>query len=131
MLSQFSYQLHPTGRRTNAVEVLWDPDAADYITNTISWQYDGMYRLTNETCTSTSGTLARTRSYEYDKAGNRVKQMRGAETITYEYNANNQLTNEVSSVSGTTTYQYDVNGSLTNKTTPSGTISYTCNLANL
>lgn len=33
----------------------------------------------------------------------------------YAYNANDQLTTEVSSANGTTVYTYDVNGSLTNK----------------
>ena len=38
VLSQFTYQSDETGRRTNAVESLWDPDAVEFITNTISWQ---------------------------------------------------------------------------------------------
>jgi len=89
-----------------------------------------MYRLTNEVSTSSLSSLAYTRKHEYDKTGNRVKQTRGTETITYQYNANDQLTNEVSSVNGTTTYLYDANGSLTNKTTSGGTVSYAYNLAN-
>ena len=48
--------------------------------------------------------------------GNRKVLTTGTEVVTSGYNANDQLTNEVSSVSGTTRYGYDANGSLTSKT---------------
>ncbi len=86
-----------------------------------------MYRLTSETATS-SGALAHTRSYEYDRVGNRKKQVRDSQTITYSYNDNDQLTSEVSST--TTTYFYDPNGSLTNKTAGTTTNSYGYDLKN-
>jgi RHS repeat-associated protein len=130
LLSQFSYKVDATGRRTNAVEVLLDTNDSSYVTNTLTWQFDGLYRLTNEVATSTSGLLAHTNRFEYDKAGNRVKQTRGTETVTYQYNANDQLTNETSSVSGPTVYQYDANGSLTSKSNANGTVTYAYNLAN-
>jgi RHS repeat-associated protein len=130
LLASYSYQLHPTGRRTNAVEVLLNTDDNTYVTNTHIWQYDGLYHLTNEVTTSSSSTLAYTNTFQYNLAGNRVKQTRGAETITYAYDNNDQLNSEQSSVSGQTTYLYDVNGSLTNKAATGGTASYTYNLAN-
>jgi RHS repeat-associated protein len=129
----YRYKLDGTGRRTNAVEVLFQEGW--YQTNTLTWQYDGMYRLTNEVSvtTSTNGTYAYTNAYQFDKAGNRLKKTRtgsGAETITSTYNDNDQLSQEVSSVNPTTTYLYDANGSLTNKTQGSTVNGYTYNVAN-
>jgi len=48
LLASYTYQLHPTGRRTNAVVIPLNPDDSTRITSTITWQYDGLYRLTNE-----------------------------------------------------------------------------------
>lgn len=130
-LATFSYQLHPTGRRTNAVEVM-RLETGDYLTNTLYWEYDGMYRLTNEICVSSLGNTY-TNAYEYDLAGNRLKKTRtgaGAATIDYEYNDNDQLTSEDSSVSGLTIYDYDANGSLITKSNATAEITYTYNLAN-
>src|SRR5882672_6664423 len=38
-LATYSYQLHPTGRRTNALEILRQEDGS-YLTNTLTWKYD-------------------------------------------------------------------------------------------
>jgi RHS repeat-associated protein len=132
--ASYSYKLDGTERRTNAVEVLRQEDNS-YLTNVLSWQFDGMYRLTNEVSLSTtsSGAYAYTNAYQYDNAGNRVKKTRtggGAEAIAYQYDNNDQLTNEVSSVNGTTTYRYDQNGSLTNRTQGSTVNSYVYDAAN-
>jgi hypothetical protein len=42
-----------------------------YLTNTLTWQYDGMYRLTNEVSVSTSLAVNYTyaNAYQYDRAG--------------------------------------------------------------
>ena len=127
VLSQFNYQVDATGRRTNAVEILRNPDDATFITNTITCQYDGMYRLTNEVQTSTSGTTALTHStrYEYDKCGNRWKKVDvvggNTTTVTNRYNANDQLEKEVTlngsgTPTATNTYAYDANGSVIART---------------
>ncbi len=121
--SQFTYQLDATGRRTNAVEVLKTEDSGTpWQTNTLSWSYDRMYRLTNEICTSTAGGTY-TNSYSYDKAGNRVKKIRYTsviETNVSYFNANDQLTREeITPSSGTAQtnyYAYDANGSVTSRT---------------
>ncbi len=126
LLASYSYKVDSTGRRTNAVEVLLDTNDSTRTTNTIIWQYDGLYRLTNEVQTSTSSTTALTHSssYQYDKAGNRWKKIDvvggTTTTITNQYNANDQLLKEVTLVGGaptaTNTYLYDANGSVIART---------------
>ena len=125
LLADYAYTLGDTGRRTAVTEIILEDDDTTYTTNTITWQYDGLYRLTNETFNADSTV------YEYDLVGNRLSKTVGTETNTYAYNANDQLTNEVSNVDGTTTYAFDLNGSLTNKTVEGvSTNDYTYNLAN-
>jgi len=126
LLSQFSYQLHGTGRRTNAVEVLKIPsgEGGGWQTNTLSWQFDGLYRLTNEVCVTTAANGSYTNRYQYDKAGNRWQKVliasTGTTTITNLYNANDQLLKEVKRVDSTLTetnsYAYDANGSMVART---------------
>jgi len=131
-LAAYSYKLDATGRRTNAVEVLWQ-EGGTYLTNTLSWQFDGLYRLTNEVAWCSATGYSYTNGFVYDLDGNRLQQIRtggSAETITSHYDLNDQLTNEVSSISGTTSYAYDGNGSVTGKTNSSGTLTYTYNVAN-
>src|SRR5207248_2900490 len=41
LLASYNYQLHSTGRRTNAVEIIKTEDGGTpWITNTLSWAYD-------------------------------------------------------------------------------------------
>jgi YD repeat-containing protein len=63
IISSFGYTLGLTGNRTALIET---NHAAIH---NYTWQYDALYRLTNETITGTSpaGTLA----YGYDFVGNR------------------------------------------------------------
>ena len=142
-LASYTYQLHPTGRRTNAVEIIRRPDAdgGGYLTNTLTWQYDGMYRLTNElsSCSLTNASGRYTNSYAYDKAGNRLAKLRrvGSQTenTTSFYDANDRLLREeITALNGTHStnwYAYDDNGSLTGKTNSAGgTVLYAYNLAN-
>lgn len=130
--ASYSYKLDVTGRRTNAVEVLLQEGSSGYQTNTLSWAYDGLYRLTNEVSITKSpgnSDYAYTNAFVYDLNGNRVKQARmGGSTTIYFYDANDQLTSENNGSS--TTYLYDANGSLTNKTDSVGTVSYLYDAAN-
>jgi RHS repeat-associated protein len=131
-LARYAYQLSPAGKRTNAIEILRQEDGT-YLTNTLRWQYDGMYRLTNEVSVSSYVLGTYTNLYSYDKAGNRLKKTRtgtAAEMIDYSYNANDQLLQEDSTVNNTTTYLYNGNGSVTNRTSGGTVLSYTYNLAN-
>ena len=124
LLAGYSYKVDSTGRRTNAVEVLLNTDDSTRTTNTISWQYDGLYRLTNEVSTSTASALAHATSYQYDKVGNRVKKVDvvggTTTTVTNLYNANDQLLKEVTQVgaalTATNNYVYDANGSVIART---------------
>lgn len=126
LLSQFSYKLDLSGRRTNALEIIKQEDSTSpgYQTNAMTWQYDGLYRLTNEVCVAMVPSASYTNRFQYDKTGNRWSNVRivnsGTTTVTNQYNNNDQLLKEVT-LSGTTpivtnTYVYDANGSLIAKT---------------
>jgi RHS repeat-associated protein len=140
-LASYTYQLHRTGRRTNAVEVLRQENDT-YLTNTITWTYDSLYRLTGEALLCSDPQYSYTNTYEYDLAGNRFKKIRvvatGTTTITNAYDANDRLLREVTLVSGacteTNAYVYDDNGSLTEKqeirSSGTTTTTYAYNLAN-
>ena len=110
LISSYTYNLLPAGRRSAVTEIT--PEGSSQI----NYTYDNLYRLTNETRT---GVNPFTASYAYDVNSNRTQKVETvagvAETINYEYNANDQLLSEVSSANGTTSYQYDANGSLTSK----------------
>ena len=110
LIASYTYTLLPAGRRSAVTEVT--PEG----TSQINYAYDSLYRLTNETRT---GVNPFTASYAYDVNSNRTQKVETvagvAETINYEYNANDQLLSEVSNANGTTSYQYDANGSLTSK----------------
>src|SRR5450756_1319144 len=137
-LASYNYRLNSSGRRTNAVEVLRQEDGT-YLTNTLAWAYDGLYRLTNEVSVSKSagGTYAYTNSFVYDLAGNRLQQVKtgtSVTTITNSYDAHDELLREVTKVNSaltdTNSYAYDTNGSMTGRTNASGTMTYTYNVAN-
>jgi RHS repeat-associated protein len=133
LLASYSYQLHPTGRRTNAVEILKTEDSGvPWITNTLSWAYDQMYRLTNETSISSFGAANFTNRYAYDLVGNRFSRVHivsaGTSTTTNLFNENDRLLKEVtwqgSSMTESNAYSYDANGSLVSKAhTASGSTS--------
>jgi RHS repeat-associated protein len=132
LLGQYSYKADAAGRRTNAVEILRQENGL-YLTNTLTWQYDNLSRLTNEALICSTPSASYTNSYSYDLAGNRLSKIHASnspETITYQYNPNDELTNDISSVNPTVTYLYDANGSLTNKTAGTTVNSYTYNLEN-
>jgi YD repeat-containing protein len=96
-LAAYSYRLDATGRRTNAVEVLWQ-ETGTYLTNTLSWQFDGLYRLTNEITQCSATGYSYTNGFVYDLNGNRLQQTRqgaNATTITNAYDGNDELLQEV------------------------------------
>jgi RHS repeat-associated protein len=142
LLASYSYQLHPTGRRTNAVEIIKTEDTGTpWITNTFTWWFDGMYRLTNEVLSCSVSGNTYTNQYQYDKVGNRwskTKLQNGVTTLTTnQFNANDQLLKEVTSTNGvlciTNLYNYDNNGSViakTNISAASATTLYTYDLKN-
>ncbi|PWU19984.1 MAG: hypothetical protein C5B50_05050 [Verrucomicrobia bacterium] len=142
LLSSYTYQLHPTGRRTNALEILRTEDSTPFwLTNTLIWQFDGMYRLTNEVCVSSNNVSTYTNVFQYDQVGNRFSkahlQNGATTTVTNLFNGNDQLLVEVT-LSGNTpietnSYAYDSNGSLiakTNISSSSSTMLYGFDLKN-
>jgi YD repeat-containing protein len=74
--------------------------------------------------------------FTFDLAGNRLSKTHtgpggGAdEGVTYQYNGDNQLTVQVSSLSGETDFAYDLNGSQLTSTHGSNVTTYTYNVRN-
>lgn len=98
-IASYTYDLLPTGRRATIKEVT--PEGI----SEIRYTYDNLYRLIRETRTGVKPFEA---SYAYDINGNRIQKVIASvdenDTINYAYNANDQLTSEVSSANGTTVY---------------------------
>jgi YD repeat-containing protein len=81
-------------------------------TTVIQYNYDPLYRLTQATY---SGILSGTYAYEYDAVGNRLAyntNITTTQSITYAYNAANQLVESVELGGETTTYEWDKAGRL-------------------
>jgi RHS repeat-associated protein len=116
-LASFGYQLGKTGNRTNLSETV------DGASRTYGWQFDALYRLTNETI-SALGTL----SYGLDPVGNRTNRQStigNLPSTAYSYSSNDWLTNDAYDSNGNTLwstngaiatgpYYYDVEDRLTN-----------------
>lgn len=112
VLASFGYQLGLSGTRTAMMET------NNGTAHTYTWNYDKLYRLTNETI-SILGTVG----YDYDTVGNRLGR---ASTVTiinpasYAYNTNDWLTSDAFDANGNTitnggtNYQYDVMNRLVN-----------------
>ena len=111
-LANFSYQLGPTGNRTNLSESVGG-------TNILySWQYDNLYRLTNELFNASSNIVN-----GYDVVGNRTSRTSHIGALTnqvFSFNTNDWLSTDKYDNNGNTTnsgivlYQYDVMNHLTN-----------------
>ena len=107
---------------------------------TITYSYDQLNRLTNETSVSDEAERNFAAGYSYDLVGNRLAKSTTRnqdglpETTTYAYNAGDQLASEASSIqaNGTTAYTWDVNGSMTGKANVATgeSATYTYNLEN-
>jgi len=130
-LAIYSYKLDVTGRRTNATEVMWQ-ETGGYLTNKLTWQFDQMYRLTNEVNLCSAAGASYTNAYSYDIAGNRLKQIARAGnliTITNSYDANDALLREVTQTgvnyTETNNYAYDLNGSMIGKTNIAASVNTT------
>jgi len=109
--ASYTHTLGPTGNRTAAAESSG---------RTLSWSYDGIYRLTNETISldpmSKNGTVA----CGLDPVGNRLSQtasIPGIPTASFSYDADDRILS---------TESYDNNGN----TTVSGSRTFTYDFAN-
>jgi len=94
----------------------WRDTSSTWHSETESYSYDGLNRLTSASCISWS------HSYSYDEAGNRT----GKDSITYTINS----VNEVTALSDNTSFTYDDNGNRTQKTKGDDTWDYTYDFAN-
>ena len=94
----------------------WRDTTSTWHSQTESYSYDGLDRLTSASCTSWSHT------YSYDKVGNRTAK----DGATYTINAVNQVTE----LSDGTSFTYDSNGNRTQKTKGSDTWVYTYDYSN-
>jgi RHS repeat-associated protein len=94
----------------------WRDTDTNWNSDTESYSYDGLNRLTSASCTAWS------HSYSYDKAGN----ITAKDGITYTINTINQVT----SLSDSTAFVYDSNGNRIEKTEGSDTWDYTYDCAN-
>jgi YD repeat-containing protein len=127
VLGSYTYTLDDQGNRTQVVEV----DSSGN-TRTVNYKYDNDDRLTEEKITV--GSTITTDSYSYDLDGNRIGKVHttsaGTETTTDTYNGDDELTQSVDSVSGTTTFTYDANGSQLTSTNGSNVTTDTYDLRN-
>jgi RHS repeat-associated protein len=114
-LGTFYYRLGTSGNRTNLSETL------DNTNRTFAWNYDNLYRLTNEAL-SVSAPIGAI-GYQFDAVGNRTNRtstVSGIAAQTLAYGTNDWLTNDVYDSNGNTrtngsnVYLYDYANRLTN-----------------
>jgi RHS repeat-associated protein len=93
VLAHYIYGYNDKGERTSQQRA--------HLGETIAYGYDDAGRLTSETSTGSTvmgavlSVPARNLTWQYDKAGNRTVQTRGAEVCTYAYDSENRLQTEV------------------------------------
>jgi RHS repeat-associated protein len=106
------------GSNSNITQIInsWRDTGTDWNSDTESYSYDGLDRLTAASCTFWS------HSYSYDKVGNRTAK----DGVTYTINS----VNEVTALSDGTSFIYNDNGSRTQKTKGTDTWNYTYDYAN-
>jgi RHS repeat-associated protein len=106
-VNAYQYQLGPTGNRQSATE----PGG-----RALSWTYDGIYRLTQETISGAAGSQNGTVGYGLDPVGNRLSQnstLSGISTGSATFDANDRLSTETydnngnTTVSGARAFAYD------------------------
>jgi RHS repeat-associated protein len=122
--TSFSYSRGPTGNLTGATEGNG---------RTLSWTYDGIYRLTNETVTSDPGGNNGSSSYSLDPVGNRLSEstnMPGMDSGSFGYNADDEVTSETYDSNGNTlttggkAFAYDAENHLTSMNGGTVTLIY-------
>jgi RHS repeat-associated protein len=103
----YGYQPGPTGNWQSATEQSG---------RTLNWNYDGIYRLTNEVITNDPNSKNGTVGYGLDPVGNRLTQsatLPGISSRTFAFDANDRLSTETYDnngnvlVSGGRSFKYD------------------------
>ncbi len=102
-VAQYDYTLRDDGRKTQSIEKFWKSgQAGEFITNTLTYNYDGLNRLVQEKLDSSDNALDYQDNYKYDLTGNRLEKKHdvgcdGAidTTTSYTYDANDRLIDEL------------------------------------
>jgi RHS repeat-associated protein len=115
-VSSYNYQLGPTGNRIGATEGNG---------RTLQWNYDGIYRLTNETISGDPNQNNGSVSYGLDPVSNRLSQtssLPGINSGSWTYNADDQISSETYDADGNVltaggmVYTYDSQNHMTSAT---------------
>jgi YD repeat-containing protein len=120
-----TFTLNDDGTRASSHQTQLQANGSTTTTHT-TWSNDALGRLTSEVLSSSDASQDYTDTFTYDLVGNRLTSTHtgpGAgpdENVTNTYNGDDELTKEVSSLSGETDLTYDPNGSLTSSGPPSG-----------
>lgn len=93
---------------------------------TKAFGYDALNRLTSATATGLYGT----ENYTYDALNNLRTRLTGGDTLTLNYNGNNQLAGVSQSTGGGTTYGYDTQGNRNSLISGSTTTNYSFDTEN-
>lgn len=118
LLSSYTYTLGPAGNRLQVVE-----SGPATTSRTVTYAYDRVYRLTQETIDEPGAGSDQVIAYTYDPVGNRTTMTRAGAVTTYAYDANDRLTTETTS-GGVVTSTYDGNGNLRTRGDASTTDTY-------
>ncbi len=114
-VSSYTYQLGPTGIRTGATEGNG---------RSLTWNYDGIYRLTNETISNDPANNG-SASYGLDQVGNRLSAVSSLTSIasgSFSYNPDDEISSETYDANGNVlstggmTYAYDSENHMTSAT---------------
>lgn len=95
-----------------------------------AYQYDADNRLTLVKNYNAAGAVLDFYAYTYDGNGNRTSVVTVSGTISYQYDALNQLTQEILLDGTTITYEYDAAGNRTKKTVGVNITNYTYDSGN-
>jgi hypothetical protein len=134
VLASYDYTVRADGKRVGLDESFWFDldndnavDTGEVKSTTYDWDYDAIGRLTDEAITHFDSGISQSEHFEYDLTGNRTSLQQGADSISYEYDANDRMLYEWldagdnGSVDQTTAYGYD-HTQQTAKTTYAGEV---------
>src|SRR5208283_2112479 len=126
--ASYTYTLGPTGNRQSATESSG---------RTLSWSYDGIYRLTNETISLDPRSKNGAVTYGLDPVGNRLTEsvsqgsnLPGVPSGTFGYDANDRLATETYDANGNTltsgsrTFAFDFENGLKSMNNGTVTLQY-------
>jgi RHS repeat-associated protein len=116
------YSYDQLGNRTSMVEHGLGTASTATTTYTVGAGGAGPHQLTSLSTTVDAATT--TSSFTYDASGNRASQTTGADTVSYDWNAEGKLSGVVGAESDESTNTYDASGSRLVRTDASGTTVY-------